>query len=125
MTWTKICGTTNLDDARLAISAGADAVGFVFAPSRRQIRQETAAEIIEVLPNEIAKIGVTVNQSPDAVARLAETVGLTWIQLQGDEPADQLQAYRSALAPRKIVKTLPARQVLAGGEDYVYRYLGE
>jgi phosphoribosylanthranilate isomerase len=45
--------------------------------------------------------------------------------LQGDEPADQLGAYRSALSPRKIVKTLQARQVLAGGEDYLYQYLGE
>jgi phosphoribosylanthranilate isomerase len=124
MTWTKICGTTNLADANLAISAGADAVGFIFAPSPRQIQQESAAEIIEALPSNIAKIGVTVNQSPDAVAQLAQNVGLTGIQLQGDEPGDQLWAYRSALAPRKIIKTLQARQVLAQGDDYLYQYLG-
>lgn len=123
MTWTKICGTTNLADAILAVSAGADAVGFIFASSPRQIQQETAAEIIEVLPNKIAKIGVTVNQSPEAVAKLAQNLGLTGVQLQGDEPADQLRAYRSALAPRKIIKTLQARQLLAGGDDYLYQYL--
>jgi phosphoribosylanthranilate isomerase len=123
MTWTKICGTTNLGDAKLAISVGADALGFIFAPSPRQIQQETAAEIIEALPADIAKIGVTVNQSPEAVAKLAQNVGLTGIQLQGDEPSDQLWAYRTALASRKIIKTLQARQVLAGGEDYLYQYL--
>lgn len=123
MTWTKICATTNLADANLAISAGADALGFIFTSSPRQIQQEAAAEIIEALPAKIAKIGVTVNQSPEAVARLAQNVGLTGIQLQGDEPGDQLWAYRSALAPRKIIKTLQARQVLAGGDDYLYQYL--
>ncbi len=123
MTWTKICGTTNLGDANLAVSAGADGLGFIFAPSPRQIQPETAAQIIAALPAKIAKIGVTVNQSPEAVANLAQTVGLTGIQLQGDESGDQLCAYRSAVPSRKIIKTLQARQVLAGGEEYLYQYL--
>jgi len=123
MTWTKICGTTSLADAKLAVAAGADAVGFIFAPSPRQVSQETAAEIIEALPANVAKIGVTVNQSPEDVARLAQNLGLTGIQLHGDEPGDQFWAYRSALSPRKIFKTLRAHQVLAGGNDYLYQYL--
>ncbi len=123
MTWTKICGTTNLADAHLAVSAGADALGFIFAPSPRQIQQEAAAEIIAALPAKVAKIGVTVNQSPEAVAKLAQNVGLTGIQLQGDESCDQLCAYRSALPSRKLIKTLQARQVLAGGDEYLYQYL--
>jgi phosphoribosylanthranilate isomerase len=123
MTWIKICGTTNLADANLAIAAGADAVGFVFAPSPRQIQQELAGEIIDALPAKVEKIGVTVNQSPESVARLAQNIGLTSIQLQGDEPADKLRAYRSALAPRKIIKTLQAQQLLAGGDGYLYQYL--
>ncbi len=123
MTWIKICGTTSLADANLALAAGADAVGFVLAPSPRQIQQETAAEIIAALPARIEKIGVLVNESPESVARLAQNVGLTGIQLQGDEPADQLRAYRSALASRKIIKTLQAQQLLAGGSDYLDRYL--
>lgn len=125
MIWTKICGTTNLADANLAVSAGADALGFIFASSPRQIREDAAAEIIEALPVQIGKIGVTVNLSPEAVAKLAQNVGLTGIQLQGDEPGDQLWAYRSALAPRKIIKTLQAQQVLAGGDDYLNQYLRE
>jgi phosphoribosylanthranilate isomerase len=123
MTWTKICGTTNLDDAKLAINAGADAVGFVFASSSRQIKPETAAEIVAVLPSNIEKIGVTVDQSHEAVAKLAQNVGLTGIQLQGDEPADQLHAYRSALGSRKIIKALQARRILELGDRYLNPYL--
>lgn len=125
MTWVKICGTTSLADAKLAVTAGADAVGFVFAPSPRQISEEAAAEIVEALPSNIVKIGVTVNQSPESVAKLANNVGLTGIQLQGDEAANQLWAYRSALTSCKIIKTLQVRQILAGGEGYLYPYLKE
>jgi phosphoribosylanthranilate isomerase len=123
MTWVKICGTTSLVDANLAIAADADALGFIFAPSPRQIQQGTATAIIAALPAGIEKIGVTVNESPESIARLAQTVGLSGIQLHGDEPADRMWAYRSALAPRKIIKTLQAQQVLGGGDDYLDQYL--
>lgn len=125
MTWVKICGTTNLDDAKAAVNAGADALGFIFAPSPRQITEEAAAEMIDALPATVKKIGVTLNQSPDVIAKLAQNVGLTGIQLHGDEPGDQMWAYRSALAPRMIIKTLQAQQVLAGGDDFLYSYLRE
>ncbi len=92
-------------------------------PAHGQIQQEAAAEIVAALPPQIGKVGVTVNQSPDAVAALAQNVGLTGIQLQGDEPADQMRAYRSALPSRMIIKTLQAQQVLAAGEDYLAQYL--
>jgi len=123
MTWIKICGTTNLADAQAAVSAGADALGFIFAPSPRQITEEAAAEIIGTLPATVKKIGVTVNQSPEALAKLADSVGLSGIQLHGDEPGDQMWAYRTALSPRMIIKTLQAQQVLAGGDDFLYSYL--
>jgi phosphoribosylanthranilate isomerase len=125
MIWTKICANTNLGDAQMAVSAGAHAVGFVFAPSPRQVNQEAAAEIVEALPMSVAKIGVIVNQSPEDAAKLAQNVGLTGIQLQGDEPGEQMWAYRSALSPRKIIKTLQVQQILAGGDDYLYQYLKE
>lgn len=123
MTWTKICATTNLGDANLAVSAGADALGFIFGPSQRQIQPTAAAEIIHALPPEVAKIGVVWDQSPKAVAQLARNVGLTGIQLQGDEPGDRLGAYRSQLGARKLIKTLQARHLLAGVEDYFDQYL--
>jgi phosphoribosylanthranilate isomerase len=124
VTWTKICGTTNLADAMLAVSAGADAVGFVFAPSPRQIHPEAAAEIIAALPAQVAKIGVTVDQSPEVLGELAQNAGLTGIQLQGSEPADQLWAYRSALGSRKIIKALQAHRIQEAGDDYLDEYLG-
>jgi phosphoribosylanthranilate isomerase len=123
MTWIKICGTTNLIDAQAAVTAGADALGFIFAPSPRQITAEAAAEIIDALSTQTKKIGVTVNQSPEEVAKLAQNVGLTGLQLHGDELGDQMWAYRSALAPRMIIKTLQAQQVLACGDDFLYSYL--
>ena len=112
MLWIKICGTTNLDDARAALDAGANALGFILTASPRQITPEKAAEIIAALPPSTEKIGVVVNQSPAALKHLAETTGLTGLQLQGDEPADQLPEFRRALGLRKIIKTLQAYEVL-------------
>lgn len=125
MTWTKICGNTNLADAKIAVSAGADALGFILTSSPRQIQPHAAAAIVAALPPAIEKIGVTLNQAPETVARLAETAGLTGIQLQGDEPADELRAYRSALSRRRLIKTLQARQLVTAGEDYLLSYLRE
>ena len=113
MLWIKICATTNLDDARAALDAGANALGFVFAPSSRRVTPETAAAIIKELPPSAEKIGVVVNESPESLQRLAEATGLTGLQLHGDEPPEQLAEYRRALGLRKIIKTLQAYEVLA------------
>ena len=51
-TWIKICGTTSLEDALSSIEAGADALGFIFAPSKRRISPENAQKIIRELPRE-------------------------------------------------------------------------
>jgi phosphoribosylanthranilate isomerase len=111
--WIKICATTNLDDARAAIDAGADALGFILTESPRQITPERTADIISALPASVEKIGVVVNETPAALAKLASDVGLTGLQLQGDEPAEQLPEFRRALGLRKIIKTLQARELLA------------
>lgn len=113
MLWIKICATTNLDDACAALDAGANALGFILTASPRQISPETAAVIIRELPPSVEKIGVVVNESPDALKHLAETVGLTGLQLHGDEPAEQLPEFRRALGLRKLIKTLQARELLA------------
>jgi phosphoribosylanthranilate isomerase len=119
MTWVKICATTNLHDAQASIAAGANALGFIFAPSTRRVEPGTAAEIIAALPAEIEKVGVFVNQTPETIAGIAEQVGLTGCQLHGDEPAAQLAKYRQALAGRKLIKTLQARELLADGGDRI------
>ena len=116
MTWIKICATTSLDDALASVDAGAGALGFILTESPRRIAPEAAAAIIAALPPSIEKIGVVVNQTPDTLERLANDIDLTGLQLQGDEPAEQLPEYRRALGLRKIIKTLQARELLAAPE---------
>ena len=80
MTWVKICGMTNLEDALVAVDAGADAVGFVFyEKSPRNISVEAAREIIEKLPESTEKIGVFVSPDSDPIKVLL-TAGLTGTQ---------------------------------------------
>ena len=100
MTWIKICGTTNLDDARAAVSAGADALGFIFAESPRRITPEKAAVIVPELPREIGKIGVFVNESPGRMHELVCELRLTGVQLQGDETADTARELRRLASSR-------------------------
>jgi len=124
MTWVKICATTNLLDGQASAATGANALGFIFAPSPRRIDVETAAKIIAALPAGIEKIGVFVNETPEGVAEIADEVGLTGVQLHGDEPAAQLPAYRRMLGGRKLIKTLHARELLAnGGSGVLQAYL--
>jgi phosphoribosylanthranilate isomerase len=86
MTWVKICGTTNLEDALTAVDAGADAVGFVFyEKSPRNTSVEAAREIVEKLPESVEKVGVFVNETPARVSAIADEVGLTAVQFHGDE----------------------------------------
>jgi phosphoribosylanthranilate isomerase len=85
MTWIKICGTTNRDDALAAVDAGADAVGFVFARSPRRIEPEAAQEIAAVLPRAVEKVGVFCDESAERIQAVARQVGLTIVQLHGDE----------------------------------------
>ena len=85
MTWIKICGTTNRDDALAAVDAGADAVGFVFAHSPRRVEPEAAQEIAAKLPRTVDRVGVFCNESAERIEAIARQVGLTIIQLHGDE----------------------------------------
>ena len=81
MTWIKICGTTNLDDALLAVDAGADAIGFVFyEKSPRNVAPEAAAEIAAKLPGSIEKIGVFVDGTSSEPWDVVKRAHLTGIQ---------------------------------------------
>jgi len=112
MTWVKICGTTNLHDAQLCVSAGADALGFIFAPSPRQIEIEAAKEIVAAIAGHVETVGVFVDESPQRVAEVASHAGLSGVQLHGDEPASMLPLFRRGLGNRKIIKTLHASELL-------------
>lgn len=81
----KICGITNESDALLAVAMGADALGFMFAPSPRQIAPTIARDIARRLPPEILTIGVFRDESPKRVVELVNTMGLRGAQLHGHE----------------------------------------
>lgn len=86
MTWVKICGTTNLEDALTAVEAGANAVGFVFYEnSPRNVSADEARAMVQKLPDSVEKIGVFVNESSERVSAIADAVGLTAVQFHGDE----------------------------------------
>ncbi len=81
MTWVKICGMTNVEDALVAVEAGADAVGFVFyEKSPRCVSVETAREICSKLPEGVEKVGVFVDESGPDPARAMLSAGLTAMQ---------------------------------------------
>lgn len=85
----KICGTTNEEDALLAVAMGADAVGFVFAPSPRQITPTTARDIAKRLPREVLTVGVFRDEAPERVAEIVNRAGLGAAQLHGHETPEQ------------------------------------
>jgi phosphoribosylanthranilate isomerase len=82
--WIKICGNTSLADARLAAQAGADAVGFVFASSPRQVTVGEAAAICAHLPATVEKIGVFVDAGLEEIYSTVRAGGLTGVQLHFD-----------------------------------------
>jgi phosphoribosylanthranilate isomerase len=89
MTWIKICGITNLDDALAACDAGANALGFVFySKSPRHVTLEAARAIAAKVPQGIEKVGVFVNETVDRVRDTVKQAGLTAVQLHGDESVE-------------------------------------
>ncbi|MBA3770553.1 MAG: phosphoribosylanthranilate isomerase [Blastocatellia bacterium] len=86
MTKVKICGITNLEDARFALDCGADELGFNFyEKSRRYIAPATAATIVEQLSIETRTVGVFVNEPIETVLDISRSLGLQGVQLHGDE----------------------------------------
>ncbi|MGI8661720.1 MAG: phosphoribosylanthranilate isomerase [Acidimicrobiales bacterium] len=85
----KICGITSEEDALLAVAMGADAVGFVFAPSTRQIAPSLARDIARRLPPEILTVGVFRDEAPQRVVEIVNTAGLRAAQLHGHETIEQ------------------------------------
>jgi phosphoribosylanthranilate isomerase len=112
----KICGITNLDDALAAVECGADALGFVFATSPRQVTAEVAREIVDRLPPFICKVGVFVNSDLKKVKETMASCHLDLAQLHGDEDA----GYCAALSPRAI-KVFTTRNVPSEKELRQYR----
>ena len=94
----KICGLTNIKDAKMCINLGANFIGFVFADSPRQVTKEKAKEIIDalsLLSNAVKKVGVFVNEEPAAVESVANYCGLDVLQFHGDEEPDYCLHFRA------------------------------
>ena len=86
MTKVKICGITNLDDARVVVEAGADMLGLIFyPPSPRYVTPEQARTIVASLPSSLPAIGVFVNEAAETVSRIARASGVQMVQLHGEE----------------------------------------
>jgi phosphoribosylanthranilate isomerase len=102
----KICGITSEADALLAISLGADAVGFLFAPSTRQVSVQLAADIVKRLPPEILTVGVFRDEAPQRVVEAVHTAGLGAAQLHGHESSQETQWIRARLP--QVIKAFPA-----------------
>jgi phosphoribosylanthranilate isomerase len=84
----KICGITSEADALLAVGMGASAVGFIFAPSPRQMAPSAVADIVKRLPHETVTVGVFRDESPRRVVEIAGQIGLRAVQLHGFESAE-------------------------------------
>jgi phosphoribosylanthranilate isomerase len=109
----KICGTTSEEDALLAVAMDADAIGFVFAPSPRQISPTIARDIAKRLPPEVMTVGVFRNEAPRRVVDIMQFAGLECAQLHGHERPEQARWIRKRL-PRVF-------QAFAAGDPAVTR----
>ncbi|RRA48059.1 phosphoribosylanthranilate isomerase [Acidipila sp. EB88] len=98
--WVKVCGTTSLEDARLAVDAGADALGFVFTASPRQVAPSEVRAITMQLPTAIERYGVFVHPSFEQVVATVDEANLSGVQLHAtDDPtlAPRLREHYAAL----------------------------
>lgn len=89
----KVCGITCLEDARMAIHLGADALGFIFAPSPRQISPERARQIIKAISPFVKTVGVFVDERPNVVREMLQFCGLDLIQFHGEESPEICAAF--------------------------------
>ena len=100
MTKVKICGLATKEAVKTAVSAGADYIGFVFAPSKRQVTVEQATELAKFIPSHIQKVGVFVSPSRAELLEAVDKVGLDFVQVHGQVvdklfenlPCDSIQA---------------------------------
>jgi phosphoribosylanthranilate isomerase len=113
----KVCGTTSEEDALLAVAMGADAVGFIFAPSPRQVAVGTARDIVKRLPHEVITVGVFRDESPERVVEIVNTAGLRAAQLHGHETPEQARFVRDRVP--LLIQAFPAGdRALARAYEY-------
>jgi len=118
-TWIKFCGTTSLDDAMASVEAGANALGFIFAPSKRRIPIEKAQKIIRELPAHVERVGVFLSATLREIRDVVTSVDLTGIQFHGDEFAPEVYDYlpKNRRATLRIIKTIIVQDGFEGRVD--------
>lgn len=115
MTKVKICGMQTLEDAQYAVDAGADFIGFVFAPSKRQVTIEQVRKILDGLDKKGVKtVGVFVNPTMEA-AREALDNGLDYIQFHGDESPELVEHFKA-----HAIKAFPSNSEFTNREKFAY-----
>jgi phosphoribosylanthranilate isomerase len=110
----KICGITSEADALLAVAFGADALGFIFAPSPRQMTPSTVGDIVKRLPREVRTVGVFRDESRQRTVEVANAIGLGAVQLHGHETPEDARWIRE-----RVPCTIKA---FAAGEPAVARF---
>jgi phosphoribosylanthranilate isomerase len=120
MTWVKICGMTNLEDALVAVDAGADAVGFVFyEKSPREIGVEAAREIVRQLPAKVEKVGVFVDLDSEQIREIVLEVGLGTVQLHGEKSMnclwEDLRPSAQSVGASRLIPMMYAQTLRDGG----------
>lgn len=119
--WIKICGLSTSGAVETAVEAGADAVGFVFAPgSPRTVSAETARVLIERVPKGVETVGVFRGQGIDEILRLARDAGVATVQLHGDEGPGVFDAVRAAGFP--VIRAVSAATFAAESQDATAGY---
>jgi phosphoribosylanthranilate isomerase len=98
--WVKICANTSLEDAQLAVEVGADAVGFVFAPSPRRVTPAQVGQIISGLPGNMEKIGVFVDAGFEEICAAVRGCGLSGVQLHCNSAPELPAQLRRELGPK-------------------------
>jgi phosphoribosylanthranilate isomerase len=111
--WVKICGITSEEDALLAVAMGADALGFMFAPSSRQMTPTAVHAIVRRLPPEILTVGVFRDEHPQTVVDVVNRAGLRAAQLHGHESREDC-GYVSVRVPVVI-------KAFAAGDERLHR----
>ena len=111
----KICGITRLQDALCAVEHGADAIGFIFAESKRKVSVSIVSEIVEQLPKNFLTIGVFRDQNPQQIIETIREAGLVGAQLHGQESVQEVAEVASAI--NFVVKSVVAGSVDARNAD--------
>lgn len=104
VTHVKICSITNVEDALLAVQYGADAIGLIFAESRRQVTADQAKEIVQAIPPFITTVGVFMDQPLEFVMETLHASGVDVVQLHGDESPE----YCSRI-DRRVIKRIKVK----------------